>query len=173
MTIYTRRVSSPFGDFVIGVDRRGTLVRIAFGDKNERWSGPVIEDRRRTAAAARQLEEYFAGERQTFDLPHDAAGTAFQRDVWRAVARIPFGVTCSYADIAAAIGRPRACRAVGAANRANPLPIVIPCHRVIGKSGSLTGYGGGIDRKQALLQFERKALEGGSVPQRAIAAVSG
>ena len=106
--------------------------------------------------AIRQLQDYFAGTRQTFDLPLDVRGTDFQKQVWRALGQIPFGGTRTYSDIARQIGRPKACRAVGAANRANPVPIVIPCHRIIGSDGSLTGYAGGLDIKQILLNLERK-----------------
>jgi methylated-DNA-[protein]-cysteine S-methyltransferase len=109
-----------------------------------------------------QLREYFAGTRREFDLPLDPRGTAFQLAVWRELARIPFGVTISYGELARRIGRPTASRAVGAANGANPLPIVIPCHRVIGTNGSLTGFGGGIEIKKRLLALERA---GGDQPR--------
>ena len=106
------------------------------------------------AEAARQLRAYFAGELRSFDLPLAPAGTEFQLAVWRALGDIPYGRTESYGGLARRIGRPRAVRAVGAANGANPLPIVVPCHRVIGGDGSLTGYGGGLPIKQALLELE-------------------
>ena len=105
-------------------------------------------------AISRQLEEYFAGERTMFDLPIRPRGTQFQISVWNTLLAIPYGETRSYAQIANAIGRPSAVRAVGAANGANPIPIVIPCHRVIGSNGSLTGFGGGIDVKRRLLELE-------------------
>ena len=105
--------------------------------------------------AARQLAAYFAGTRRTFDLRLAPLGTPFQRRVWAAVAAIPYGRTSSYGAIAAGIGAPAAVRAVGAANGRNPWPIVVPCHRVIGGNGSLTGYGGGLPIKRALLDFER------------------
>lgn len=101
-----------------------------------------------------QLQEYFNGERYDFDLPLAPEGTPFQLDVWRALEKIPYGETVSYLDVAKKIGKPAAVRAVGAANGANPLPIVIPCHRVIGNSGKLTGYGGGLEKKQYLLSME-------------------
>src|SRR5436305_1285343 len=107
------------------------------------------------AAAAHQLEQYFAGERRGFDLPLAPEGTAFQQRVWRALLAIPYGETCSYGHIARAIGRPAASRAVGAANGKNPLAIVVPCHRVIGANGTLTGYGGGLPTKRWLLDLER------------------
>jgi O-6-methylguanine DNA methyltransferase len=104
--------------------------------------------------AAAQLQAYFTAGLREFSLPLDLAGTSFQQEVWRAVASIPFGETRTYRDIAEAIGRPRAVRAVGAAQAANPLPLVIPCHRVIGSNGSLTGYGGGTEIKRWLLDHE-------------------
>ena len=103
---------------------------------------------------ARQLGEYFAGERNAFALPLDLAGTAFQRKVWNALLTIPFGETRSYGQIAKQIGRPSAVRAVGAANGRNPVSIVVPCHRVIGSNGSLTGFAGGLDVKSRLLRLE-------------------
>ncbi len=105
--------------------------------------------------AAAQLEEYLAGRRRVFDLPLAPRGTPFQQEVWAALCRIPYGETRSYADIAAAIGRPKACRAVGMANNRNPIPIFIPCHRVIGKKGSLVGYAGGLFLKERLLLLEQ------------------
>ncbi|MDF3932231.1 methylated-DNA--[protein]-cysteine S-methyltransferase [Pseudomonas citronellolis] len=104
--------------------------------------------------AMRQLDEYFAGRRQRFEVRLAPRGTEFQRAVWKALCDIPFGQTTWYADLAERIGRPRAVRAVGAANGANPISIIIPCHRVIGRDGSLTGYGGGLPRKEALLRLE-------------------
>ncbi|GAA0487337.1 MULTISPECIES: methylated-DNA--[protein]-cysteine S-methyltransferase [Tatumella] len=108
--------------------------------------------------AAEQLTEYFAGDRKCFDLPLQPEGTLFQRQVWQALAEIPYGETRSYRDIAARIGRPKAVRAVGGANGRNPLSIIIPCHRVIGADGSLTGFAGGTTVKQQLLQLEASGL---------------
>lgn len=105
-------------------------------------------------AVIRQLEEYFAGRRHAFDLPLAPAGTDFQHRVWRALSIIPYGKTISYGELARRIGNPRASRAVGLANGANPLPIIVPCHRVIGANGSLAGFGGGLPIKQALLSLE-------------------
>lgn len=113
-------------------------------------------------AARQQLREYFDGQRKTFDLPLRPRGTAFQMRVWQALASIPFGQTWSYQQLAAACGNAKAMRAVGAANGRNPLPIVLPCHRVIGADGSLTGFGGGIETKAALLRLEG-ALPAGTV----------
>jgi methylated-DNA-[protein]-cysteine S-methyltransferase len=115
-----------------------------------RGKSPVL------AVAAKQLREYFAGRRTTFELPLAPRGTAFQRRVWQALLAIPHGETCSYVDIARAIGKPSASRAVGAANGKNPIAIVVPCHRVIGASGALTGYGGGLPTKRWLLVHERR-----------------
>lgn len=127
---------------------------------------PAIEgDARVLAEAALQLAAYFAGERRAFELPLAPVGTDFQRLVWRALARIPYGATWSYAHLAQEIGRPSASRAVGAANGKNPLSIVIPCHRVVGASGALTGYAGGLDAKRWLLAHERRpALIGAERP---------
>ena len=107
------------------------------------------------ATVAHQLDAYFAKRRTAFDLPLAAPGTAFQRAVWAALVAIPFGETRSYGDIARAVGGPTASRAVGAANGRNPIPVIIPCHRVIGANGSLTGFGGGMERKQILLELEQ------------------
>lgn len=107
------------------------------------------------AAAAGQLAAYFAGDLTSFDLPLGMAGTPFQRRVWAQLLEIPFGQTVSYGELAVAIGKPSASRAVGLANGRNPISIVVPCHRVVGSDGSLTGYGGGLDRKRFLLALER------------------
>lgn len=109
--------------------------------------------------AALQLQEYFEGKRKEFTVPCLPAGTPFQLTVWRALTAIPFGCTISYGELAARIGRPKSVRAVGGANARNPISIIIPCHRVIGADGSLTGYGGGLDRKAALLAFEAHVLK--------------
>ncbi len=106
------------------------------------------------AATRRQLSEYFAGSRRTFELPLRLQGTAFQQTVWRRLTEIPYGDTWSYGQLAARIGKPGASRAVGLANGRNPIAILVPCHRVIGADGSLTGYGGGLERKQWLLAHE-------------------
>jgi methylated-DNA-[protein]-cysteine S-methyltransferase len=108
------------------------------------------------ATAARQLDAYFAGRLRAFDLPLAPRGTPFQQRVWSALREIPFGETRSYGQLARAIGKPSAMRAVGAANGRNPIAIVVPCHRVIGADGSLTGFGGGIDRKKFLLSLEQR-----------------
>lgn len=113
---------------------------------------PVINETRE------QLHQYFSGLRQQFNLPLAAQGTEFQQRVWRALTEIPYGQTCSYQELANAIGNPKAVRAVGLANGKNPISIVVPCHRVIGKNGKLTGYAGGVERKEQLLALERDFL---------------
>jgi methylated-DNA-[protein]-cysteine S-methyltransferase len=123
-----------------------------------RWIAPppLRDDVAVLRRAAEQLDEYFGGARDRFELPLALEGTAFQREVWSALATIPFGMSWDYATLARAVGRPRAARAVGAANARNPLSIVLPCHRVIGASGALTGYAGGLARKEWLLAHEAR-----------------
>jgi methylated-DNA-[protein]-cysteine S-methyltransferase len=120
-----------------------------------------IEDGEALDIYRKQVLEYLQGKRTTFSFPLDFRGTPFQVSVWQALTRIPFGETRSYTDIAEVVQRPKAIRAVGAANGANPIPIVVPCHRVIGKNGNLTGFGGGLDVKEELLRFEGR---GGLLP---------
>ena len=141
-------VETPLGTLWLAGDEHG-LTRISFDQV------PAQPPARRLATAAReQLDTYFAGELERFDLPLDPQGTTFQRSVWDAVGAIPYGATATYSEVAAAVGSPSACRAVGAANGRNPLAIVIPCHRVVGSAGALTGYGGGLERKRWLLEHE-------------------
>jgi methylated-DNA-[protein]-cysteine S-methyltransferase len=145
---------SPVGTLSLFADEH-TLVGVYFPEhapalEARDGAGHPVLDRARA-----QLDAYFAGERTSFDLPLAPPGTAFQRAVWDALRAIPFGHTRSYGQLAAAVGRPKASRAVGAANGQNPIAIVIPCHRVIGADGSLTGYGGGMPRKEWLLRHER------------------
>lgn len=116
----------------------------------------ITEETELLKKAGTQLKEYFAGTRKEFDLPVDTGGTPFQKEVWKALTEIPYGQICSYQDIARRIGRPKACRAVGRANGTNPVAILVPCHRVIGKSGTLTGYAGGLDIKEFLLKLEKE-----------------
>lgn len=119
---------------------------------------PALRDPAAAAEAVRQLRAYFAGGRTAFDLPLAPRGTDFQRRVWRALLDIPPGQTISYGELARRIGRPSASRAVGAANGQNPIAVVIPCHRVVGADGTLTGYGGGLHRKRWLLEHETRAM---------------
>ncbi len=112
------------------------------------------ENDRPFADTIRQLTAYFAGKLTQFDLPADGDGTPFQQSVWQALRDVPYGQTCSYGDIAQAIGKPKASRAVGMANGRNPISIIVPCHRIIGGNGSLVGYGGGLERKSTLLKLE-------------------
>lgn len=152
-------VESPVGTLTLIATSRGLAAILWEDDRPGRVPlDPGAHDPARPmlAEAARQLGEYFARERTAFDLPLDPQGTDFQRDVWRALEAIPFGETRSYAQIARMVGRPTAFRAVGAANGRNPLSIVVPCHRVIGTGGALTGFAGGLEGKQFLLALERK-----------------
>ena len=130
------------------------LAAIEFSNQHSDTAGDTCSSDEVLERSASQLQEYFAGRRKTFDLPLAPRGTDFQCCVWRALSDIPWGTVCSYADIARAIDRPKAVRAVGAANGRNPLPIVVPCHRVIGSDGSLTGFAGGLDMKRKLLALE-------------------
>ena len=150
-------MQSPIGPLTI-VATNGALVAVLMDGHHrspvpESAWGERVDDA--LPDATLQLEEYFAGKRQAFDLPLAPSGTEFQRRVWAALAEIPYGETRSYGQIATAIGRPGASRAVGMANGRNPVSIVVPCHRVVGASGSLTGYAGGPERKQFLLDLER------------------
>lgn len=156
MTVFHAHIDSPVGPLLIAASDAGLHV-IEFHaprhvmPRHAAWKADDHPVLRQTAA---QLREYFDGERQTFDLPLAPDGTAFQRQVWQTLASIPYGETISYAELAARVGRPTASRAVGAANGRNPLPIVLPCHRVIGANGSLTGFGGGLPTKRFLLDLE-------------------
>lgn len=151
MTAWWDVVTSPLGPVVLTAIE-GALTSVRIGA--ERPPEPARRDARVLAVARQELDEYFAGERTHFTLALAPAGTAFQRQVWEALRTVPYGATASYRDIAERIGNPKAVRAVGLANGANPIPIVIPCHRVIGADGSLTGYSGGLDRKRWLLRHE-------------------
>jgi methylated-DNA-[protein]-cysteine S-methyltransferase len=159
---WTTTVDSPLGAIHLVADRDGAITHVLFHDEVRDLLGGVHPRNGRSddapfADAARQLAEYFAGERTDFDLALAPKGTPFQLQAWTALRSIPYGETRSYAQQAGAIGRPAAVRAIGAANGRNPIGIVVPCHRVIGADGSLTGYGGGIERKQWLLGMERRA----------------
>ncbi|MEO7039616.1 MAG: methylated-DNA--[protein]-cysteine S-methyltransferase [Gemmatimonadaceae bacterium] len=154
---FSKSIDSPVGPLILVASARG-LAAVRWPKASPRCApianvaeaadNPILEE------AARQLTEYFAGERTHFSIELDFGGTDFQRQVWEALLTIPFGETRSYGQIAKQIGRPTAVRAVGAANGQNPLPIIAPCHRVIGSTGKLTGFGGGLPMKEQLLTHE-------------------
>jgi len=154
--------ATPFGQFSIVTDANGTVHATAFGDGaalRERLSSAsnpaALKTSARPTKARKQVEEYFSGKRQCFDLPLAAQGTAFQQRVWAALREIPFGATTSYGTLAAQLGSPKAARAVGSANGANPICLIVPCHRVIAASGSLGGFAFGLEIKGALLAHEQ------------------
>lgn len=158
ITVELTEVPSPLGPLRI-LAQAGTITGVYLPDHRaspdcravERPEDPLLR------RAARQLEEYFAGERTRFDLPLRLRGTAFQQAIWAELRQIPFGATTTYGQLAAAVGRPNASRAVGAANGRNPISIIVPCHRVIGANGALTGYAGGVEAKRWLLRLEAQA----------------
>lgn len=165
MILYADAFPCPVADIVAAVDEGGVVKHLYFvtdasraravgflgrGVDEVTWEGCRCGDLRR------QVDEFFEGSRVNFDLPFEADGTPFQRMVWRALLGIPFGETASYGAVAARIGRPKSSRAVGRANGTNPISLLIPCHRVIGAGGELTGYGGGIAVKRSLLDFEQR-----------------
>ncbi|MDO9361346.1 MAG: methylated-DNA--[protein]-cysteine S-methyltransferase [Sphingopyxis sp.] len=158
MTHYFKTIWSPVGELTLVADDRGLAAilweddrpgRVRLGALIEKADHPVLLE------TERQLGEYFAGERRTFDVPLSFAGTDFQKRVWAALLAIPFGETRSYGEIALQLGAPGASRAVGAANGRNPISIIAPCHRVVGSNGKLTGFAGGLDAKAFLLALER------------------
>ena len=158
MTVCYSHIASPLGRLFAQGD--GQFVTGLFMPQHIGWRGPDASWRRSDASFAvvrEQLAEYFAGERQQFDVPLKLAGTPFQQRVWQELVRIPFGTTITYAQLARRVGKPTASRAVGHANSRNPISIVVPCHRVIGADGKLTGYAGGVDKKEWLLAWERCA----------------
>lgn len=146
-------IDTPVGPILIEGDESGVSL-IEIGTSESATTGAQPEGSTPVARAARQLQAYFAGERCDFSVPLSPKGTEFQRRVWHELERIPYGRTISYGELAKRVGNPNASRAVGAANGANPLPIVVPCHRVIGANGTLTGFGAGIDVKAKLLEIE-------------------
>jgi len=151
--------ATPIGDMLVVVDDLGVReIDLPGCFVPPKSDGAPGSGHQFLGAAVAQLTEYFAGKRRDFDLPLVPEGTAFQLEVWWALADIAYGDTESYGSVAARVGRPKAQRAVGMANRANPLPIVLPCHRVIGSGGRLVGYGGGLAMKQWLLEHERGVL---------------
>jgi O-6-methylguanine DNA methyltransferase len=173
---YETTVSTAMGEFPVAATARG-VSRIEFDRRRGRRAAarreiPAAERKQAEAharAAVQQLQEYFAGKRRTFDLTVDFAGSELQEKVWHGLQQIPFGKTLTYGELARRVGFPRAARAVGAACGSNPLPIVIPCHRVIGSDGSLHGFGGGLWRKQALLELEGARQKEEKPAQKALA----
>ena len=161
---FSTTMSSPVGRLTL-VGQGDDLVGLYF-DKDPlaaKMRADSARDDRRLRPAIEQLEEYFAGARTRFELSLVPPGTAFQKEVWAALVRIPFGATATYGEIARAVGRPDASRAVGGANHRNPIAIIIPCHRVIGADGSMTGYGGGLPRKRLLLDLETRVAAAGQL----------
>src|ERR1700722_19804943 len=159
MPAFYTQIESPLGPFLLAADDAG-LPQILFvngrhpAEPESSWK----ENRAALTETIRQLQAYFAGELENFDLQLAPEGTPFQLGVWRRLCDIPFGETISSGELPSKIGNPKACRAVGLANGSNPIPIVIPCHRVIGSNGKLTGYGGGLPIKEKLLALERRQL---------------
>lgn len=166
-TLYYSKFNSPVGRLVVGVSKRG-LVSLEFDRRQVgRKKSPAyrwVESKGKTSAYVREIQEYFAGRRREFSLPLDLRGTEFQKRCWRALLKIPYGETRSYAEIARKVGSPRAFRAVGMANHSNPVAIVVPCHRVIASDGTLGGYGGGLGTKRKLLRLEGALKEGRRSP---------
>ncbi|MFI5098844.1 MAG: methylated-DNA--[protein]-cysteine S-methyltransferase [Candidatus Acidiferrales bacterium] len=159
-TLFYVRTSSPVGPLFLAASTKG-LVRLEFEARMQKLNPDTTQLRESKPALApylRELKEYFAGERREFSLPLDLRGTEFQLACWHALLEIPYGETRSYRDIAEAIGHPHAYRAVGMSNNRNPIAIIVPCHRVIASSGSLCGYGGGLDIKRNLLDLEKASL---------------
>jgi methylated-DNA-[protein]-cysteine S-methyltransferase len=153
------KIDTPIGPLHAEFDEAGRLVELGFRPSSRRVDESTrISTPRRLDDLSTQLTEYFNGKRKSFHYPLAPLGTPFQLAVWNALLEIPYGATMTYAQLAHRIGKPNAVRAVGAANGANPIPVIIPCHRVIGSNGTLTGYGGGIERKQWLLALEGRRL---------------
>jgi methylated-DNA-[protein]-cysteine S-methyltransferase len=158
MTLACRTIDSPVGKLKLVAGDRGLVAvlwendnprRVRFSERLEQKEHPIL------AQAARELEEYFAGKRRSFTVPLDMRGTGFQRNVWEALLDIPFGETRSYGELAGKLGNAQAARAVGAATGRNPISVVVPCHRLVGASGQLTGFAGGLDAKAQLLHLEQ------------------
>jgi O-6-methylguanine DNA methyltransferase len=163
MKAYLDMSDSPAGSLVFAVDDRGALIRASFARGNytrtieeelEDWGWLLTKDPGMTSSARTELQEYAAGERREFDLTLSLFGSEWQRSVWESLVNIPFGQTRTYSQVAEAVERPRAARAVGRAVATNPVPVVVPCHRVIGADGSLTGFSGGVHLKERLLEHE-------------------
>lgn len=145
-------IPTPVGELVVAIDEAGAVVLVEFVSDETQFAGD--RDPAALRQATTQLREYFAGTRSDFDLPLAGAGTEFQQRVWAELRNIEYGETISYAELATRIGQPTASRAVGMANSRNPIAVIVPCHRVVGANGTLTGYAGGLERKQWLLELE-------------------
>jgi methylated-DNA-[protein]-cysteine S-methyltransferase len=162
MTSYFDTFQTSFGRFSVAVNAAGAVVATAFGGRQalatRLGEGELVRDEARTHASRQQILAYSAGQRSRFTLPLAVRGTAFQQRVWRALLDIPPGTTCSYGELARQIGRPTAARAVGRANATNPICLIVPCHRVIGADGSLTGFAFGEKIKRRLLAHERRLV---------------
>jgi methylated-DNA-[protein]-cysteine S-methyltransferase len=163
--LFLDRVATPIGEILVVADARGSLCALEFHDKPERWrkdfkrrfAAAQFTEKHNPSGLSAKLKRYFAGDIAALDEIETAAhGTDFQRACWKHLRKIPAGTTTSYGALAKKMGKPAAMRAVGLANGANPIAIVVPCHRVVGSDGSLTGYGGGLERKRWLLDHERK-----------------
>ncbi|HBW83537.1 MAG TPA: cysteine methyltransferase [Gammaproteobacteria bacterium] len=164
MTTVYRYHKTPIGKLLLAGDGEHLeLVGFPSGSMKRRHDDSWSEDNKPFNAVIKQLDEYFDGKRQDFDLPLRPAGTEFQRQVWQALQQIPYGETWSYGELAKHVGTPNAYRAVGAANGINPIPVIIPCHRVIGSNGKLTGFGGGLEAKAFLLNLESPQLAPGPI----------
>ena len=161
MTTYYHYHKTPIGNLLLaGNGDYLNLLGFPEGTMARRHQGGWKKDRKPFEEVKFQLDSYFASELQVFDLPLELAGTGFQKIVWKMLTEIPYGETWSYGELARHIGRPKASRAVGAANGLNPIPVIIPCHRVIGSDGKLTGFGGGIKTKEYLLNLENNVIAG-------------
>lgn len=162
MTTYYDYLETPIGSLLLAGDGQAlSLVGFPRGKERKRHAGDWVHDASKFGDARKQLQDYFAGRLTEFTLNLAPAGTAFQCKVWTALQGIPYGETVSYGEIARRIGHPAASRAVGAANGKNPIPIIIPCHRVVGSTGKLTGFGGGLPTKVKLLQLEQQRQQPG------------
>jgi O-6-methylguanine DNA methyltransferase len=171
-TFWVSNFRSPLGNYLMVSSQHG-IVYLGPSNRSSLYSNlwkrnglPIINGDRQNSAAIKQLNQYFSGKLRHFDTALDLRGTAFQREIWKQLCTIPFGETCSYQQVARAVGRPKSARPAGQAIGHNPVSIIVPCHRVIASDGSLTGYGGGLEKKVALLKLEGMRLNENSIPSR-------